>query len=750
MHAHRHQPDRDHQPRGQYPFRDVAAGQLPGPGAPARLQAGDRQRATSRRARRSTLDFAMEPAPVQLDEIVSTATGEQRKLEVANAVSTIDAAKVAEEAPITEFGNLLSGPRGGRAGPQERRHHRHRHPHPDPRLQQHLPLQRAALLHRRHPDGEQRQPRSTLDIGGFGRASGAAPVADQRPQSRRHRVHRDREGPGGRHAVRHPGLATASSGSPPSEGPRGPPRWNLFTEVGAVHDDNTYPLNFFGRDTTAGDRSGLGRLLHHADAELDGLCTQTSVQQYSPTRRPGPPARSRPACASSTAPTSPAATTRSPTTVGGDYENEDGVFRLPQFEEDSVRTLLGTVPGNQIRPNALERVERPRQSGRQRRPRTPTSRPTSGIPPATPGSSRTTTASSPSPAAPRPATNPPDFMIGAGTSPRRSSSPSWPTRRSSASPAGSPATGGRPSWLTTRATLGYDVVNRQDVQFFPTGQVAPRWIRTTTASAPTTGSRSPRPRSTWPPPRDSGSRPTIGSKTSVGGQFFRDFSSRQPRDRARPAGRAPRRITGAATIEAQGHDRRVPLHRHLHRGGDQAQGAPLRDRRPALRRQQRVRQELRRHRLPEGQRVLAPVRRAVLPLRVPQHPPASRGARRLGPAAGHHRRAALLHAGRGQEGRRPTASASPSAAWATPTSSRSGPASSSWASTPACSTTASRSSSPTTTSSPRTRWSSGTSRRRWALRVPVLQPRPDQEPRASSWRSTPGSSTARLRLGPAR
>ena len=29
------------------------------------------------------------------------------------------------------------------------------------------------------------------------------------------------------------------------------------------------------------------------------------------------------------------------------------------------------------------------------------------------------------------------------------------------------------SWLTTRATLGYDVVNRNDVQFFPTGEVAP-------------------------------------------------------------------------------------------------------------------------------------------------------------------------------------------------------------------------------------------------------------------------------------
>ncbi|HEX6107717.1 MAG TPA: carboxypeptidase regulatory-like domain-containing protein, partial [Gemmatimonadales bacterium] len=59
------------------------------------------------------LQVAMAAAPVQLDEIVSTATGEQRKLEVANAVSTIDAARVTEESPITEFGNLLSGRAAG-------------------------------------------------------------------------------------------------------------------------------------------------------------------------------------------------------------------------------------------------------------------------------------------------------------------------------------------------------------------------------------------------------------------------------------------------------------------------------------------------------------------------------------------------------------------------------------------------------------------------------------------------------------
>ena len=60
-----------------------------------------------------TLDFTMTAVPVQLDEIVTTATGLQSKLEIGNAVSSIDASKVAEESPITEFGNLIQGRAAG-------------------------------------------------------------------------------------------------------------------------------------------------------------------------------------------------------------------------------------------------------------------------------------------------------------------------------------------------------------------------------------------------------------------------------------------------------------------------------------------------------------------------------------------------------------------------------------------------------------------------------------------------------------
>ena len=97
---------------GQYSFRAVA----PGTYQLRVLRVGYRpevQTATVTGTESVTLDFAMTPAPVQLDEVVSTATGEQRKLEIANAISTIDVAAVAELQPITEFTNLISGRAAG-------------------------------------------------------------------------------------------------------------------------------------------------------------------------------------------------------------------------------------------------------------------------------------------------------------------------------------------------------------------------------------------------------------------------------------------------------------------------------------------------------------------------------------------------------------------------------------------------------------------------------------------------------------
>ncbi|MEO7997626.1 MAG: TonB-dependent receptor plug domain-containing protein, partial [Gemmatimonadaceae bacterium] len=55
-----------------------------------------------------TLDFAMEASTVKLDEFVVTATGVQRRAEVGNSISVINASERVKETPIHNMGDLLT------------------------------------------------------------------------------------------------------------------------------------------------------------------------------------------------------------------------------------------------------------------------------------------------------------------------------------------------------------------------------------------------------------------------------------------------------------------------------------------------------------------------------------------------------------------------------------------------------------------------------------------------------------------
>jgi TonB-linked SusC/RagA family outer membrane protein len=54
------------------------------------------------------VDFRMTVAVVQLQEVVTTATGQQRKVELGNALATIDAAKRAEAAPVRDLVEMIT------------------------------------------------------------------------------------------------------------------------------------------------------------------------------------------------------------------------------------------------------------------------------------------------------------------------------------------------------------------------------------------------------------------------------------------------------------------------------------------------------------------------------------------------------------------------------------------------------------------------------------------------------------------
>ncbi len=56
----------------------------------------------------ATVDFALAAAPTKLNEVVTTAVGDQRRYEVGNVISTINADSIAPTAPITSLTDLIS------------------------------------------------------------------------------------------------------------------------------------------------------------------------------------------------------------------------------------------------------------------------------------------------------------------------------------------------------------------------------------------------------------------------------------------------------------------------------------------------------------------------------------------------------------------------------------------------------------------------------------------------------------------
>ena len=137
-------------------------------------------------------------------------------------------------------------------------------------------------------------------------------------------------------------------------GTAGPPQWNLFSEVGAVSDDNDLsPQLLRPRCEPALDSLGFDGFCT-VQAELDDFCTQSLLETNQPLNnkdtRPYK-AGLRQSYGANVSGGGDDVTYF----ISGTYENEIGPFRLPKFEEDSVRETRGTVPDNQLRPNALEK-----------------------------------------------------------------------------------------------------------------------------------------------------------------------------------------------------------------------------------------------------------------------------------------------------------------------------------------------------------------------------------------------------------
>jgi TonB-linked SusC/RagA family outer membrane protein len=489
-----------------------------------------------------TLDFSMTAVPVQLEEIVTTATGQQSKLEIGNAIATINASKVAEEAPITDFGNLIQGRAAGvqvlkssgvvGTGTKIRI-----------RGSNSVSLSNEPLY---YVDGVRIDATSedyAYDIGG----QSTSRINDLNPDDIENIE-----------IVKGPSAATlygiqAANGVvliTTKRGAAGKPRWNMYTEQGVTQDKNTYRTSFFGR-TNDIDPSSLIPIDPYCSLQnvFDNYCTQTRVDQYNPLNDPAQRQFAsgwHQQYGTSVAGGSDFATYY----VSADFNDEMGPYKLRGFDFDSVnQATLGNIPEEQLRPNKLSSL-----------------------------SLRANTVARISSKA--------DVTVSLGylTSQLRltENDNTLNSMVGSADGSGVPADIGRGwfivpaqvfaernkqgigrftgaltanwrplTWLNGRATFGYDVTNREDTQFWPTGEVNPDFYplqntgelnvtrgQTSQLSVDLGASATYKASSAW------------GAKTSVGGQFFRNLATSSfARGRGLTRG-APRSIFGAATTEA--------------------------------------------------------------------------------------------------------------------------------------------------------------------------------------------------------
>jgi TonB-dependent starch-binding outer membrane protein SusC len=525
---------------GQYTFRGVA----PGKYLVRVLRLGYQpasDSATVSAGERVALNFGLTPSPVQLDELVTTATGQQSRLEIGNSIATIEASKVAEEAPITEFTNLLSGRAAGvevlkssgatGTGTKIRI-----------RGSNSVSLSNEPLY---YVDGVRIDANPNgyaYNIGG----QSTSRINDLNPDDIENIE-----------IVKGPSAATlygiqAANGVvliTTKRGVSGKPRWNAFTEQGIVTDPNTYRTNYFGRsdnpdfDPATGDASGCTLLL-----QAQGACVQTRIDTYNPlndpAQRPLAPGH-RQQYGLNVAGGTDAATYY----ISGEYEGEVGVYKMRGFDFDSVnQATKGNVPGEQLRPNDLSKLSL-RANGTAKVSSKADLQLSLGY-----VTSQLHLLEN---------DNTLNSVIGSGDG---SGYPQDINRGWYLVPAEVFAernrqgigrfTGGltanwRPlTWLTTRATFGYDVTNRQDTQFWPTGEINPSAYptqnegeldvtraQTSQLSVDLFSAASYQLSSAW------------NGRTAVGGQFFRNLNTNSFAQ-GRGLARGTESIFGSATTDA--------------------------------------------------------------------------------------------------------------------------------------------------------------------------------------------------------
>lgn len=294
----------------------------------------------------TTLDVLLTQVTYSLAEIVTTVTGQQRKVELGNAIATINVADKLAEAPVKDIGGLLLGRaagiqvvQSGAVGSGSRIRIRG---------QGSLSLSNEPLV---YIDGVRvlaEAGSSAIGVGG----SSPSRLNDINPEEIENIE-----------VIKGPSAATlygteAANGViniTTKKGKSGQTRWSFYSEGGRVTDPNTYPeLYFLWGTPTTGTATSQRCVLTQVAA---GTCRADSLASMNVLNDPATTVL-HPGYRQQHGGQMSGGNDRVQYFLSGEWEKERGNYKMPDYEIERLKTERGisSLPEEHVYPNALRRV----------------------------------------------------------------------------------------------------------------------------------------------------------------------------------------------------------------------------------------------------------------------------------------------------------------------------------------------------------------------------------------------------------
>lgn len=305
--------------------------------------AEQRQSVTVPAGQAATANFQMATVAISLNPVVTTATGEQRRIEVGNAIAQVDAAKIVETRAVSNVGDLLTSRAPGvmvTPGTQTGAGIRVRI-----RGTSSLSLSNNPIVVIDGVRVESTTGSSSVSVGG----TTASRFGDLNPEEIE-----------SMEIVRGPSAATlygtdAANGViviTTKKGVAGRPQWTYYTEQTAIRDENHYPTAYRGWRNGSTPSNQTQCYLTQVAA---GTCTQDSVTSFNVVRD------------KETTPFGTGYRQQHGLQVRGgsetiryflhgEWESEDGVTKVPEFERRYMAANGLSLNKDQRNPNGLTRI----------------------------------------------------------------------------------------------------------------------------------------------------------------------------------------------------------------------------------------------------------------------------------------------------------------------------------------------------------------------------------------------------------